>query len=73
LFGVEVQVRYRQADNVQRCHDRGLPKPGTTVTEYTVVQKIKDASAWLNQFNGVSRFKKAANEALSAITLSEAA
>lgn len=61
------------AYNLQRCHDPGLPKPGTTVTEYTAVQKIKDVSACLNQFNGVSRFKKAANEALAAITLSEAA
>ncbi|WP_324959869.1 transposase [Oligoflexus sp.] len=71
---VETHINFcLAAYNLQRCHDPGLPKPGTTVTEYATVYKIKEASLYLNQFNGVSRFKKAANEALAAITQGEAA
>ena len=71
---VETHINFcLAAYNLQRCPDLALPRPGTTVTEYTAVTKIKEASGYLNQFNGVSRFKKAANEALAAITQLEAA
>jgi IS4 transposase len=61
------------AYNLQRCRELGLPKPGTTVMEYVAVKKIQEASLYMTQFNGVRRFKKAANEALAGITQWEAA
>jgi hypothetical protein len=61
------------AYNLQRCNESGIPKPGTSITEYIGVRKLQDGAQSLNQFNGVQRLKKAANEALSEIMFTKAA
>lgn len=61
------------AYNLQRCREVGIPRPGTTVAEFVGVQKLQDGARSLNQFHGVQRLKKAANEAFAEITNRKAA
>ncbi len=56
------------AYNLQRCDESGIPKPGTSITEYIGVRKLQDGAQTINQFNGVQRFKRAASEALAEMT-----
>jgi len=61
------------AYNLQRCNESGIPKPGTTITEYVGVRKLQDGARYLTQFNGVQRFKNAASEAFAEMTITKAA
>ena len=61
------------AYNLQRCNESGIPKPGTSITEYIGVRKLQDGAHTINQFNGVQRFKRAASEALAEMTIRKVA
>ncbi len=61
------------AYNLQRCNESGIPKPGTTITEYVGLRRMQDGAMILTQFNGVQRFKNAVTEAVADLVNTKAA
>ena len=61
------------AYNLQRCHDPGIPKIGTTLAEYTSARAIEHMAMEVTRFDGVRRLKKQVREVLAEIITQEAA
>jgi hypothetical protein len=61
------------AYNLHRCDESGVPKPGTTITEYVSMRRMLDGAKILTQFNGAQRFKNAVNEAVAEVINTKAA